>query len=53
MNQNLQIVFNEPITDAQLEQLTNAIVAWLDSNALTALITAGDESEEDTHVQTE
>ncbi len=50
MEKNLNIIFNEPVTPEQVEQLTDWIIAWLELKGLTALIVSGEEHEEEPDV---
>ena len=47
MEKNIRIIFNEPVTTEQVEQLSDWIIAWLETKGLTALVIAGEEGEEE------
>jgi len=47
MNKNLHIIFNEPITDEQENELLDVIVAWVEAHNITIAAIPGEENDEE------
>lgn len=43
MSSNLHIIFNEPVTDQQVNELLDVIITWVEAHNLTIFAVAGEE----------